>query len=91
VDSNGDGIGDTSYIINENNQDRFPFVNVIEFNSPPKDGLLNHDSFSELSSVIIGFITSKIGVIIVAVTLLIIGLIVTFYVIVVRKKLAKTS
>jgi parallel beta-helix repeat protein len=29
TDSNGDGIGDTPYIIDENNQDNYPLVNVI--------------------------------------------------------------
>jgi nitrous oxidase accessory protein len=29
LDSDGDGIGDTPYIINENNQDNYPLINII--------------------------------------------------------------
>lgn len=29
TDSNGDGIGDTPYIIDENNQDNYPFIDII--------------------------------------------------------------
>ncbi|MEM3769751.1 MAG: NosD domain-containing protein [Candidatus Bathyarchaeia archaeon] len=34
IDNNGDGIGDTAYIINTNNQDRYPLINqwiILEF------------------------------------------------------------
>jgi parallel beta-helix repeat protein len=37
IDSNGDGMGDTHYIIDENNQDNYPFMNPVaipEFPSP---------------------------------------------------------
>ena len=30
IDNNGDGIGDTPYIINENNQDNYPLMKVVE-------------------------------------------------------------
>lgn len=35
LDINGDGIGDTSYIINENNQDNYPLINLVNSNSNP--------------------------------------------------------
>jgi parallel beta-helix repeat protein len=36
TDSNGDGIGDIPYIIDENNQDNYPFINPIDIETIPE-------------------------------------------------------
>ncbi len=36
TDNNGDSIGDTPYIINENNQDNYPFMNQIDLETIPE-------------------------------------------------------
>lgn len=86
TDADGDRIGDTPYIINPDNSDNYPFTREIDFNSPPKDEKLEHDSFAEFSSQVIGFFTSKIGLIILAVTLVFVGIILTLVILSKRKK-----
>jgi parallel beta-helix repeat protein len=36
TDANGDGIGDTPYIINENNQDNYPLMNPVDITTIPE-------------------------------------------------------
>ena len=36
TDNNGDGIGDTPYIINENNQDKYPLMNPFDISTIPE-------------------------------------------------------
>jgi len=36
IDNNGDGIGDTSYIIDENNQDNYPLMNPVDISLIPE-------------------------------------------------------
>ena len=36
TDNNEDGIGDTPYIINENNQDKYPFMNPVDISTIPE-------------------------------------------------------
>lgn len=36
TDSNGDGIGDTPYIIDENNQDNYPSMNPVNVSKIPE-------------------------------------------------------
>jgi len=36
TDNNGDGIGDTPYVIDENNRDNYPFINPIDVETIPE-------------------------------------------------------
>ncbi|PVX26218.1 MAG: hypothetical protein CW691_02095 [Candidatus Bathyarchaeum sp.] len=87
TDSDYDGIGDKPYIIDDNNQDNYPLIEPILFNPPPKDEL-EHDSFAEFSSLVIGFFTSEIGIILFGVSIVALVLIIAL-VIVARKKLSQ--
>ncbi len=85
TDNDRDGIGDFPYIIDDINQDNYPLIEPILVYPPPKDEL-EHDSFAEFSSQVIGFFTSEIGVILLSVTIVALVLIITL-VIIARKKL----
>ena len=41
TDNNGDGIGDTPYIINENNQDNYPLMNIVEIPEFPSWSIIS--------------------------------------------------
>ena len=41
IDSNGDGIGDTPYILDENNQDNYPLMNPVKIQAIPEFLLAN--------------------------------------------------
>jgi parallel beta-helix repeat protein len=86
TDINGDGIGDTPYIIDEYNQDNNPVINLILSDYPPKNGPSNPDPFSNLPSTIIGFITSGIGLLLLAITTVVVGLIVILVLVLNRKR-----
>jgi hypothetical protein len=86
TDNNGDGIGDTPYIINEDNQDNFPLMDKIEIPIvPPKENLSNDDPLVALSSTIAGFIASPIGILLLVIALVSAGLI-AFLVITAKRK-----
>ena len=85
-DTDGDGIGDTPYIINEDNQDNFPLMDKIEIPLiPPKENLSTDDPLLALTSTIAGFITSPSGILLLIITLVSAGLI-TFLVITAKRK-----
>lgn len=88
-DNNTDGIGDTAHIIDGNNKDNYPLMEPILPILPPKDEL-EHDFFADFSSQVIGFFTSKIGIIIIGVAVVVLVLIITL-VVVARKKLKQVS
>jgi parallel beta-helix repeat protein len=90
TDSDGDGIGDSPYIIDENNQDNYPIMTMNYF-YPPKDGHLNHDWVTEFFSAIVGFVTSTIGIIFLVVTFFIIGLIISLVIFAKRKESYRKS
>ena len=86
-DTDGDGIGDTPYIINEDNQDTYPLMDKIEIPIiPPKENLSNDDPFLALSSVIVGFIVSPSGILLLIITLVSAGLIAVLVIIAKRKR-----
>jgi hypothetical protein len=86
TDNDSNEIGDTPYIIDQNNQDNYPVINLILSDSPPKNGPSNPDPFSNLLSTIIGFITSGIGLLLLAITTAVIGLIVILVLVLNRKR-----
>lgn len=90
TDSDGDGIGDTPYIIDENNQDNYPII-AMNYFYPPKDDHLNNDWLAEFFSAIVGFVTSTIGIIFLVVTFFIIGLIISLVIFAKRKESYRKS
>jgi parallel beta-helix repeat protein len=90
TDSDGDGIGDSPYIIDENNQDNYPILTMNYF-YPPKDDHLNHDWVAEFFSAIVGFSTSTIGIIFLVVTFFIIGLIISLVIFAKQKESYRKS
>ncbi|MCW4034543.1 MAG: right-handed parallel beta-helix repeat-containing protein, partial [Candidatus Bathyarchaeota archaeon] len=74
-DSDSDGIGDTPYVIDDNNKDTYPFMQLILLDSSPKDDSLNQDSFSQLLSMIVGFVTSWAGQLFLVIACFVVGLI----------------
>jgi parallel beta-helix repeat protein len=86
TDTNGDGIGETPYVIDQNNQDNYPLMDKIEIPViPPKENLSNDDQLLALFSTIAGFITSQSGILLLIITLVSAGLI-TFLVITAKRK-----
>ena len=55
TDNNGDGIGDTPYIIDENNQDNYPFINSIDMETIPE-----FPSWTILSVLLVGIVTVSV-------------------------------
>ena len=55
TDGDGNGIGDTPYIINENNQDNYPLVNVIPENNRITLGFL----FLGIALLVLKFVYNK--------------------------------
>ena len=100
TDTNSDGIGDEPYQIltlhlsgESYDTDNFPLMRpVIIPVSPPKDELDDHDWLAEFFSVIVGFVTSTIGIIFLVITFSVIALIVILVIVVKKKRpISQTS
>jgi parallel beta-helix repeat protein len=63
TDSDGDGVGDTPYIIDENNQDNYPLMNPYEISGVPDD---KNQAISELTLIAIAAVIVLALVVVVA-------------------------
>ncbi|MEJ2244350.1 MAG: NosD domain-containing protein [Candidatus Bathyarchaeota archaeon] len=88
TDSDYDGIGDKPHLIDDNNQDNYPFIEPILYNPPPKDEL-EHDFVAEFSSQVIGFFTSKIGLILIGLAVVAFVIIITLFIVAIKKSKQK--